>query len=286
MAADEQGDPLKPGFFDLPPGKPEASDVLGIAQWRRGTEYEPLYPEILSTCRKIWQEAVPILYRENNFAFWTDELHISIKKKVHKAKEACKALMTVDPKEWITSVPIWILWSTLAAFLRMIGPVNAGLIRSLILRTRNTHSAIDDLIVVTELCGKHMGGLEQFKLYIVWNGAEYWEDSKCYCRQCGRAPPPLFTNFEGMCRFLGRFVLKVHWLKKLEFDMAGQLKFGDRDALDGIRGLELLVQKRELDRQSNGEWGKRIGIDSLFRNDIMRGDDEGLDAFWYLCKDS
>ncbi|KAL8782632.1 MAG: hypothetical protein Q9213_005219 [Squamulea squamosa] len=58
---------------------------------------ERVFPQILRTCRRIWDEATPMLYRDNTFSFWSDGLELDNYDHVSKAvKLTCKQLMTYE----------------------------------------------------------------------------------------------------------------------------------------------------------------------------------------------
>ncbi|KAL8768082.1 MAG: hypothetical protein Q9209_005625 [Squamulea sp. 1 TL-2023] len=78
-----EGTPTRLGFLDLPAD-------------------ESVYPQILRTCRRIWEEAKPMLYGENNFSFGTDDLGLDNYDHVSRAvKQAVKQLMSykIDDEE-------------------------------------------------------------------------------------------------------------------------------------------------------------------------------------------
>lgn len=74
-------------------------------------EYQPLYPEILRTCRRVWDEATPLLYNQNTFSFTNleydeyDEIKDPLSRLPFEARRACKELMSYDIFDWGSRCP-------------------------------------------------------------------------------------------------------------------------------------------------------------------------------------
>ncbi|KAL8649892.1 MAG: hypothetical protein Q9226_005386 [Calogaya cf. arnoldii] len=134
------------------------------------SDEEPLFPEILSTCRTISKEATPILYQENTFFFTNPDSDWDVEDPFERlpfsARHACKNLMSYSIFDWDLNVPLLIRTSSLAAFLRKVGPVNAALIPALHIGSENTAQASDDINIASALCAHHMPKLRKLKLKV------------------------------------------------------------------------------------------------------------------------
>ena len=231
---------------------------------------EPLFPEILAICRTVHEEATPILYQENTFSFWSNRLKLEFDHLSRDSKKVCQNLMSyqIDDDDDVgskaaipyTKIPSPIKKSTLAAFLRRIGPHNASLIRSLHLICSNPYQAADDVIIATHLCFFHTFGLEKLTLSVYTKEGIHWQESPDWYHPDWCSPVWCNGPFKPMCRALQRFVDKITWLRVLEYvrgeDM--QTRFQDPDAMRQLRGLEEFVAARGVitrvpdDRENDG----------------------------------
>lgn len=138
---------------------------------------EPLFPEILASCRTVYEEAAPILYQDNTFSLWTNRLSLEFVHLSRDARRVCQNLMSYqiddddDDDESkgatpYTKIPSPIKKSTIAAFLRNIGPYKASLLRGLRLICWNFVQASDNVYLATQLRVFHTPGLETLKLRV------------------------------------------------------------------------------------------------------------------------
>lgn len=218
---------------------------------------EPLFPQILATCRTVHEEAAPILYQENTFSFWSDRLKLDFDHLSRNSKKVCQNLMSYQiddddddvgskPAISYTKIPSPIKESTLAAFLRRIGPSNASLIRSLELTCFNPYQAADDVILAAHLCVFHTPGLEKLALRVCKKEGIHWDEFPDYYHPDPCSPFSCNGPFKPMYRALQRFVDKITWLRVLDYVYGEdtQIRFQDPDAMFKIGELEEFVAAR------------------------------------------
>ncbi|KAL8687506.1 MAG: hypothetical protein Q9218_006341 [Villophora microphyllina] len=207
-----------------------------------GTIDEPLYPDILSTCRNIWQEATPTLYSEHIFVFSSesDSNAICPHDVAIESQQYFKDLMSYDIDDWKDTSP-FIRDSMLAAFLRKIGPQSSALIRSLKICSSDTDQAASDITLVTQL-HHHLRGLEKLHLNVDERDLDY-EMSPYEFHPDFSSPWWHNGPFFPMYRALEDFTQRVHWLKELKY--SGQRHFAyPEDAMAKLRELIKSVETR------------------------------------------
>ncbi|KAI4219226.1 MAG: hypothetical protein LQ349_008418 [Xanthoria aureola] len=238
---------------------------------------EPLFPEILATCRTVHEEATPILYQDNTFSFGTNRLNLEFDDLPRNSKKICQNLMSyqIDEDDYddavgskpaipYTKIPSPIKKSTLAAFLRRIGPDNASLIRSLHLTCSNPYQAADDIILATHLCVFHTPGLQKLTLSVYTKEGIYWDESPDWYHPDSCSPFWCNGPFEPMYRALQRFVEKITWLRVLKYvrRMDMQIRFQDPYAMCKIGELEEFVAARGLSTRIPNDterlWGRKL----------------------------
>ncbi|KAL8671215.1 MAG: hypothetical protein Q9168_004290 [Polycauliona sp. 1 TL-2023] len=215
-----------------------------------------MFPEILRTCRIICEEATPVLYQENTFAFWSDRIDLDFDHLSRNAKKACRDLMSyiIDDDDKGNSkiatsyldIPSPIKESTLAAFLRRVGPYKASLIRGLEIMSFNPVDATDDVILATQLCATHMPDLRELTLRVFTKEGMHWEESPDYYHPDWSSPFWCNGPFKPMHRALERFVDKIGSLQVLKYDVGDdmQFRFEDPDAMVKMHELEVFVKTR------------------------------------------
>ncbi|KAL8686010.1 MAG: hypothetical protein Q9218_007407 [Villophora microphyllina] len=279
---------------------------LNWDRWEYGSDvwYQrgSLHPQILYTCRTVWQEATPILYRENAFYFWSGSSYLDdIGRMVAGTRDGgvepstdeevlygSRQLMNYDVDCWEDQghVPQLIRSSTFAAFLRKVGSYNASLIRSLILHSNSVHEAAEDIVLATELCTQHVPDLRSFKMRVQKKWVDRYESPDYYHPNYNS---PFWANgpFKPMYTSLQYFVRRIHGLQEFKYIECPntQLRFVERNGMADLRRLENAVTARAKGRkeQEDARWrAKRNGL-----NEKMKEDDclEGFREFWRLCPD-
>ncbi|KAL8779355.1 MAG: hypothetical protein Q9203_001416 [Teloschistes exilis] len=202
-----------------------------------------------------------------------------------EAVKGCKELMANDIDKWNddNNVPEPIRSSTLAAFLRKIGPYNASLIQNLYLHSEDTHEAAIDIALATKLCAHHVPSLKTLQVRVkTFNVSYYWLSEEW---QYVYTPPP--RDFSLMCRSLEKSVHRVYWLEYLRYDTDSfpQLKPEELNALGDMKNLEYWVKarKRNIKSKIDERW-KAKQVDSC-RNQLIAADrDEGFEEFWRMVE--
>ncbi|KAL8725495.1 MAG: hypothetical protein Q9166_007315 [cf. Caloplaca sp. 2 TL-2023] len=190
---------------------------------------QPLYPQILRTCRKVWNEATPLLYQENAFVFQADRFSIAL-----DVKPNCGDLMLNRDHDLGLCIPYPVVRSTLAAFILRIGPLNCSLIRNIRLKCEAILNEAFNVDLATELCTFLMPSLQKFEISIDKDLSG------------GRDPPRNERSHYAHCHeALRKFVHEVHWLKEFKYNMSHQLwNFRDAELTSKLCELEILVKKR------------------------------------------
>ncbi|KAI4096781.1 MAG: hypothetical protein L6R37_006922 [Teloschistes peruensis] len=233
------------------------ADDEGFVDWD-----ESLDPTILRTCRIIYQEAIPILYSTNTFSF-----------------RAMPSSRDNDLMFWDEPV-IESVVSPLPLFLRAIGHSNAIHIRSIILGGTDTTTAATHLLTALPLTLSHLPNLIFLQLLVDEKYVD-WDDPF--------APNPLDDEamangpFESMYDALQQFVERVHWLEGFRYeDTIGQWQFAEDDALEMLKEMEEIVEKKaweNLEKVENRRWRR---IDGHWR---MRAFEEEMERsfeeFWH-----
>ena len=127
---------------------------------------EALSTQILSTCRLIHREAVPILYNQNQFDFSSDLIDSpSGRSTSRNIRAAIRDLMARREEDWCDSLmPRQVEGFKLAAFVCKIGPHNSAALRRLKLWSPDTDQATIDVRLAMQTCEHHLPGLEVFEV--------------------------------------------------------------------------------------------------------------------------
>ncbi|KAI4175951.1 MAG: hypothetical protein LQ346_007965 [Caloplaca aetnensis] len=237
---------------------------------------QPLYPEILRTCRQAHLEATPLLYAENAFSFTnfsssSSEPEDPLTRLPLEARRACKNLMFHPIFDWDVSVPPLIRTSSLAAFLRKIGPSNSAQIRSLRLSGENTHQAADDIILASALCATHTPRLRKLAVHVEEKRIA-WDESPDHWHPDYSSPYWANGALEPMYGALRNFVARVHWLEVLAWDRHGLWRFAEADAWGRLLELEEAVRERTEKRKLK-KGGRRGPLKGVLDFEMMGGDE-------------
>lgn len=245
--------------------------------------FEPLYPEILYTCRTIWQEATPCLHKENHFTFWGPYQNQCDAQLAPEAIRGCKELMAFDIDKWNNeNVPEPIRSSTLAAFLRKIGPSNSSMIQNLYLHSEDIYNAAIDTALATQLCAHHMPSLKTLQVRVKVKGAY-----GSWLEQMYQGYVAAFSDFSPMCKSLEKFVHPVHWLEFLQHDTHNfpQVMSDWFKVLENIHLLEHLVKARVSTRKLKVDERWKAKQEDSQRNQLIATDrDEGFVEFWHMVE--
>ena len=157
-------------------------------------------------------------------------------------------------KSWGSHNRQGIRHSTLAAFLRKIGPHNARHIEQLCIRSNNCDQAARDLGTAAVLAFHHLPKLQGLTLFVarlyvsVYDSPEYYHPY---------SNSPFWANglFQPMYRALTDFVDRVHWLRSFEYVRCGQADWEEWGAFAKLMDIECFVTARAID--SNARRGTR-----------------------------
>ncbi|KAL8999146.1 MAG: hypothetical protein Q9169_001925 [Polycauliona sp. 2 TL-2023] len=265
--------PVQLGFLYLPAVCSwKGADPNTLQRVRRKEDLwidEPLFPEILRTCRLVYEEATPILYQENTFVFSSNRIDPELDHSHRNAEDVCQRLMSyrideddVEDKDAIpyTDIPSPVNNSNLAAFIRRIGPYSSSLIRELEFVSSSPAEATDDIIVATHLCFLFTPKLESLLLRVKTKEGTRWDESPEYWHPNLASPWYFNGPFGPMFEALEQFVEKVTWLQVLEYDYdrsTMQCKFEEPHAMEKMRGLEETVEKQAAVSKAPGSSTQR-----------------------------
>ncbi|KAL8918440.1 MAG: hypothetical protein Q9208_007346 [Pyrenodesmia sp. 3 TL-2023] len=177
---------------------------------------------LLRSCRTVWAEATPILYGKNTLTFYADETPNN-NYLGSQAREHCASLMSYNVEDWAQSP---IRSSTLAAFLRKIGPCNGRLIREIELRSLSAEGGRANLVFAAELCAKYTPGWPSLRLRL------------CFRHDTGKKLPWVVeAPVEPLCDAIQWFQTRVHWVKVIKLDdVFGRWVFKDEFAVSKLYG--------------------------------------------------
>jgi len=197
-----------------------------------------LWPEILATCRTIYREARSFFSpaRETWFEFflWPASDHIPRGSDIQRH---CPDLFKYERCDWQAErVPLLLMESVFAAFLRMIGQSNAANITNLKFDYEDADAVGEQMPLITELVRLHMPGLRKVEIHVEEKKV-FWEESPDYWHRDRSSPFWMNGEFGPMYRALKDFVTKITWVRRFDYD--GQCHFGEYD--DGpVRGWDML----------------------------------------------
>ena len=188
--------------------------------WTSSNDDPPL-SSIISTCRTIATEAAPILYRENTFQF--DLNHTDSGPSMLSAdsiREFSKNICRYDADNWILRDSA-LRSAVFAAFLYVIGPVNAGTLTSLSFSSRDADCAASGLTVVTGLIARNVLSLRRLRIYVDGRHIDPEEGTPdWYHPESSSSYYAFWRNggFWPLGEALKKFVDRVTWLEEFEYE--------------------------------------------------------------------
>jgi len=134
---------------------------------------------ILATCRTIATEALPILYRSNTlgFNFGSPDPETETSSFTSTSPQSDPDIFTYDPDAWsTTAVAPTLRFSTFAAFLNVIGPINARTITALSFSGPGADRIASCLPTVTELVTAHGSSLRRLGICVEGRDIDHQDD--------------------------------------------------------------------------------------------------------------
>ena len=226
------------------------------SRYTQRTGYD-IWPEVLSTCRLIYQEAIPFFsfYSESCFEFFLSRTSGPVADQ-EDIEDSVPDIFEYSETDWDEGdVPDVFKCSEFAAWIAKIGPGNARKVAQLHFKAFDCDGDIvaEQMPIITELVRQHMSGLRGVFIYIPEKDTIYWDESPDYYHPDRSSPFWALPSFEPMYRALEDFVLKIHWLGSFEYQ--GQSDFtaeAYHQGLDGwwrLKELEDLVLKRKVEEE-------------------------------------
>ena len=224
-----------------------------------------IWPEILRTCRLIYQEASPSLdwHGENRFLFkfqepdnlTSTEGQIS-RENQESLERQCPQIFRYTNDDWQEHcVPSPLSSSLFAAFLSKIGPIAAHSLSSLSFLADNCDLLTEQIRLLTILAQQHLPSLISLSVHVKpgqrgrYGYRIYGESPECYHFDSS-SPYYVEHGFHPMYNALTEFVDGVGWLERFDYD--GKSNFGPVDDDDGPSGWTMLKRLEAEVRRRKG----------------------------------
>lgn len=197
---------------------------------------------ILSTCRTIANEALPILYGDNDFHFRCSGFDEDNRPLKPEMLSCCYDIFSFNRDgEDVPARASTMLNFDFAALLNMIGLDNAASIKSLSFYGSTADEMAEYLPTITALMAEHLPKLHYLKIHVA-EATVFYNESPEYFHPDRLSPFWHNGAFWPLYREMETCVKTVHWLKK--FVYSGQEGFAEENSYILIHNLTELVRKR------------------------------------------
>ncbi|KAL8712519.1 MAG: hypothetical protein Q9220_003367 [cf. Caloplaca sp. 1 TL-2023] len=195
-----------------------------------------LVSQILSVCRKINQEAIPMLYRNNYFIFHNEMIRSTARDQVPSMiEEKRKIFMSYPLSDWPEHVPEPIWRYELAIFLYRIGPANAANIREIEFASPFVPLSPEDVLYGTALLAQNTPALETFGVSV--------HPVQCSSSWATSDLPVLYTA-------LKNGLLRLPWVKNFKYQCyCSKYPFCKKEFGTKLLELKEFVCHRAAERQ-------------------------------------